>query len=368
LITSAEAWTEYSTALAQNPKAFAELKKLADSALALKPLSVVGKSIPAASGDPHDYFSMGPYWWPNPDSANGLPYIRKDGQPNPDSRNTDRPKLDELTQSVATLILFASEADSLPHAEKAAALVRAWFLDPATRMNPNLNYAQAIPGRTDGRGIGIIDTHSLIYLLDQLAHLPPTAWTAEDDQGLKQWFTAFVNWLLTSPNGRTENGEHNNHGTWYDAQVVAFSLYADQPDIARERIQTITRKRLCEQVELDGRQPHEIARTLSLSYSTFNLLAFVSLAQMGRHVGVDLWSDPETGSRLRAAIRFLLPYFRNPASWPHEQIKPFTSRAVEFLLAIARLADPLIAEAARDFPIAPWSYVALLEGAVRGKD
>lgn len=367
MIASAEAWAEFSTALDQDPKAAAELKKFADTALEIKPRSVVEKTILAASGNPHDYFSMGPYWWPNPDTANGLPYLRKDGQVNPNSRDTDRPKIDELTQSVAALIPYASEAGSPPHAQKAAALVRAWFLDPATRMNPNLNYAQAIPGLTDGRGIGIIDTHSLIYLLDQLAHLPPTAWTAKDDQELKQWFSTFVHWLLTSPNGRTESGEHNNHGTWYDAQVVAFSLYTDQPDAARERLQTITRKRLCEQIEPNGHQPHELARTLSLSYCTFNLLAFVSLAQLGRHVGVDFWGDPETGPRLRAAILFLLPYFHNPITWPHKQIKPFISEAGDFLLATARLADPKTAEASRDFSIAPWSYVTLREGAVRKK-
>ena len=208
--------------------ALARLVADADAALQAGPFSVVNKTRLPVSGDVHDYFSYGPYWWPDPDKVDGLPYIRRDGEVNPESRdaNSDRPALAAMTEAVVALVLAFFFTDKPVYAERVALLLRTWFLDPVTRMNPHLDYAQAIPGRVDGRGIGIIDTTRWIALVDAMGLLAASsAWTEADKAGMQTWFSEFVDWLLNSKNGQDEAQQHNNHGSWYDAQVAAYAFF-----------------------------------------------------------------------------------------------------------------------------------------------
>ena len=122
-----------------------KLKRDADDALNGGTFSVVHKELAPPSGDKHDYMSIAPYWWPNPNTPNGLPYVRRDGEVNLERDQTsDRRRLDDLVRGVTTLALgyfFTGREDYAAHA---ARLMRAWFLDDATRMNPHLRYAQAV--------------------------------------------------------------------------------------------------------------------------------------------------------------------------------------------------------------------------------
>ncbi len=70
-------------------------------------VTVMDKPILPPSGDKHDYMSMGPYWWPNPDTDDGLPYIRKDGLVNPERNRLDRNAMSNLVNS--TVIVFRIE-------------------------------------------------------------------------------------------------------------------------------------------------------------------------------------------------------------------------------------------------------------------
>ncbi len=302
------------------------LKKLiedADKALKLSPFSVMDKKLTPPSGDKHDYMSLGPYWWPDPNKPGGKPYIRRDGESNPESKNndTDRPALEKMRAAVETLSLAYYFSGKEAYAEHAARLLRAWFLDAATKMNPHLNYGQAIPGRMDGRGIGIIDTRNLPAMLNAVALLEPSpSWTKDNQAGLIRWFEAYLNWLLTSKNGKDEADEHNNHGTWYDVQVAGFALFVGKAQLAKQTIEH-AKTRLAKQIEPDGRQPHELARTISFSYSTMNLIAFFELAVMGETLGVDLWRYETKDKRgLRAALDYLAPYADSQKAWPHPQI------------------------------------------------
>ncbi|MDQ3813687.1 MAG: alginate lyase family protein, partial [Armatimonadota bacterium] len=167
-----------------------KLVQEADDSLKAGPFSVMQKRLVPPSGDKHDYMSLGPYWWPDPAKPDGKPYIRRDGYVNPESTNddTDRPKLAKMKANVETLALTTYFTGKEAYAEHAARLLRTWFLDPATRMNPHLNYGQAIPGIVDGRGIGIIDTGILAALCDAVALLEASpAWTPDDQRGLVQW-------------------------------------------------------------------------------------------------------------------------------------------------------------------------------------
>ena len=229
----------------QKSPELAQLLRDADQALRLREASVMDKTSVAASGDKHDYFSMGPYWWPDPQKPNGLPYIRKDGKVNPESRTgNDHLAMSATCRAVETLGLAFWFTGQERYAAKAAALARTWFLQPATRMTPHLQYAQAIPGITPGRGIGLIDARHFINLQDGLALLAgSSSWTAADQSAMQTWLGAYYQWLRTSANGQDEADELNNHGTWYDAQAVALALGTGHLDDARRILQALPEKR-----------------------------------------------------------------------------------------------------------------------------
>ncbi len=325
--------------------ALAALLAEADEALKMKPPSVMDKPLTAASGDKHDYFSFGPYWWPDPKKPDGLPYLRRDGDINPATRQgTDDAAFSNVCLKVETLSLAYWFTHDERYAAKAALLTRVWFLDPATRMNPNLQHAQAIPGITDGRGIGIIESRRLMNLNEGLALLTGSpAWTGADRAALREWLAAFYGWLRTSKNGLDEQGEHNNHGTWYDAQVAHLALVLGLTVEAKQILTEGLTRRLAAQIEPDGSQPHELARTKSLGYSLYNLEAFFTCACLGEHVGVDWWSYATTDGRsLQAALAYLAPFADPAKPWPKKDLHDgdrghLPRRLAQFL---SRMPDP----------------------------
>jgi len=319
------------------------LVEKADKALSAAPLSVTQKSRPAPSGNVHDYASTAPYYWPNPASSNGLPYIRHDGRVNPESRTaaSDVERSQDMSRTVATLARAYEATGQEKYAAQAARWLRAWFLDPASYMTPHLQHAQSVPGLNDGRQIGIIEGYSLISALGTASLLvDSTAWTDADHADLRQWGAAFLDWLITSPFGVKERDASNNHGTHYDVQVMRLALMLGRNDLARQIAETAKEKRIAAQIEPDGRQPRELERTASFSYSRMNLSGLMNLAQLADRVGVDLWHyETPDGRSIRKALDFLLPYVEDSAKkWPYEQIKGFDRRGFASLLRQAAVA------------------------------
>jgi hypothetical protein len=307
-------------------RARAHLIARADAALTRGPYMVTDKRTIPPSGDRHDYLSVGPYWWPNPDTPTGLPYVRRDGEFNPD-RNSNRydiASLEAMSSDVETLGLAYYFTDDARYARHAARLLRAWFLDDATRMNPNMNFAQAVPGREAGRAEGIIDTSRLQRVIEAVGLIGPSgAIAAADQQGLEGWFSDYVDWLRTSANGREEDRARNNHSIWYDAQISQFALFARRPDVTETVVRAFAARRITPQFAADGSLPRELTRTRSLHYSVFALIAAYDAADMARCVGVDLWSFRDARGRgLRSATDFLAPYAGRISAWPHPEIRP----------------------------------------------
>ena len=307
----------------------------AERALATAPVSVTEKKRIPPSGDRHDYMSLGPYWWPDSTKPNGLPYVRRDGQRNPETLDDyDAPRLRKMTDAVVTLALAYYFTGREPYAVHAALLLRVWFVAPDTRMNPRLTYGQAIPGITPGRGIGIIETRGLIRLLDAIKLIEPcSSFTPEDRRQIRHWMSAYLEWLLTSSNGKDEHAAKNNHGSWYDAQAAALALFLGRPALTRQIVAASKTRRIAVQVQPDGRQPLEEARTRSLDYSIFNLEALMQLAELGRKVGVDLWHyQARGGSSIRTALDYLSMYADTTKKWEGEQITPIdATRMLEVL-------------------------------------
>jgi hypothetical protein len=298
--------------------ALAALRAAADRELTAKPPSVMNKRLTAASGDPHDYFSFGPYWWPDPVKPGGLPYLRRDGEINPETRKgMDDHFFGSTISAIETLALAYWFTGDERYAVKAGQFTRTWFLDAATRMNPNLEHAQAIPGVNNGRGIGIIEANRLGVVADSLALLDgSSAWTTEDRAAFTAWLGEYYHWLTTSPNGLDEKNQENNHGTWYDAQAAHLALVLGHPDDAKKFLTAGLAQRLTREIEPDGSQPRELARTKSFNYSLFNLEALFTCAQLAESAGVDWWNfTTADGRSLGAALAYLAPYADPAKPW-----------------------------------------------------
>ncbi len=305
--------------------AYNQLLHDADSLLGYKPVSVMQKKDIPPSGNKHDYMSLAPYWWPDPSKPNGQPYIRKDGEVNPEVKNyPDKEQMPKLCENVNTLALAYYYSDNENYAKHAAKLMRVWFLDTATRMNPNLNFGQAVKGITNGRAEGVIDTRQFIYALDAVKLIRNSGhWTADDQIGLQSWMSEFLVWLRTSKIGTDEMNTKNNHAVWYDAQTLAIAIYVDSLDLAKKII-AVSKARLDKQMDANGFFPLELERTTSLHYSVFILNAFNVIAELSEQIGVDYFnSTTNSGKSLKMAFEAIMPYLMQEKTWTYPQIKPF---------------------------------------------
>ncbi|MES2987551.1 MAG: alginate lyase family protein [Pseudomonadota bacterium] len=306
----------------------------ADAAMKNNLYTVVDKGTVPPSGDRHDYLSVGPYWWPDPAKPDGLPFIRRDGEINPD-RSTDKYDLSDLegmSSDVETLSLAYYYSENPRYAVRVASMLRTWFLDPSTRMNPNMNFGQAVPGREEGRAEGVIDTTRLQRVVDGIGLIGPSGrLTAEEQKGLEKWFGDYVEWMRTSKNGKAEDAAKNNHAIWFDAQVTQFALFARRPDLAKGVVDAFPARRIAPQFQPDGSLPLEIARTRSLHYSIYALLAAFDVADMARCVGVDLWGYNADSKSLKRATDFLAVYRGRLEAWPHPELRPDAGELEELI-------------------------------------
>lgn len=302
--------------------ALSNLCHTADEMLQTEPYSVMDKEVLPPSGDKHDYMSLGTYWWPNPETENGLPYVRRDGEVNPEGYKLDVPRLKKLCSEVVVLANAFFFTENSKYSQKCRELLQTWFINPETRMNPNLNFGQGIPGICEGRGIGIIDTAGFTNLLDAVGILNSSGEIPEHIlTGLKDWMNQYLDWLVESPIGINEAGQQNNHGTWYDVQVVRLAIFTGRKDLASEICENAKKKRISVQIEPDGSQPKELSRTRSRDYTGMNTRGLLNLAAIAAIVDVDLLNySTRQGQGIKSAIDWLIPYASGEKDWIWQQI------------------------------------------------
>ena len=308
-----------------------------------------------ASKDPHDYFSIGRYFWPDPNKPDGLPWINRDGETNPDAvKASDEKKLGEMIHAVEYLAMAYYLTGDEKYGAEVARYLRAFFLDAETKMNPHLNYGQSVPGKETGRGWGLIDTRGFMIMPDVLKLLEkcPT-WTVKDREGMKAWWTAYGNWIQTSKIGLQEKKAPNNHGAAYDVQLSAVLMMAEKEGDAKKVLGESLAARLDAHITPEGKQPRELARTKSWSYSCFNLKNICKGAVMARSLGIDLWSHEGEGGRgsLRKAMLYLVPFLKNPDGWPEKQITKFDSKEARYWLDVGAVMyeEEVISSAQKEF-------------------
>jgi hypothetical protein len=333
------------------------------------PVTVTAVTSLRSKGGLHDYFSEGDYWWPNPKDPGG-PYIRRDGYSNPQNFNAHREALIRLSVQVPALTAAWMITHNRDYATHAALHLRAWFIDSLTRMNPSLEYAQAVSGVTSGRGTGIIDTLHLVEVVRAAMQLERSGTLSSAEmKALRTWFGQYLNWMQTSKKGHDEEAAENNHGTCWVAQAAAFADFTgDQQvlDICRVRFRD---NLLPTQLALDGSFPLELARSKPYSYSLFNLDVLAIICQIASTPQDDLWQfQLPNGNRYKKAVDFMFPFIQDKKRWPYkpdvEYFDDLPNRQPSLLfaglaygeprfIALWRTlpADPKTAEIVRNFPI-----------------
>lgn len=295
-----------------------DLEKIIEKSLGVGPYTVVRKKRRAPSSNIHDYVSIAPYFWPDPSSDDGLPWIQRDGEVNPERDEGDCIPLFNLCLDARGLCLGLQLLDREDCGLWVERLLHTWFLAAETRMSPHLRYAQHVPGLADGRCWGLIDTTMMPGMLDAV-ELVADRLDSTVVEGVRSWVNDFATWFIESDFGVKEASMDNNHASWHLAQSACYLVFSRRIDEARARLETGALRLIEQQVAKDGRQDHELARSLSLSYSSYNIMAFLNVAVLARRHGVEL--GDAFGERLKAACDFILPYTLGER-WPYEQIKP----------------------------------------------
>ena len=318
-----EAWTQ---------DAARRLRAEADKRIKDGPWSVTAERPKGVEIDEHDYYSEAPYWWPNPENPGG-PYIRKDGLFNPARFTANKTALNAVADAVFTLGAAAYLLDDPRYAQRAARDVRTWFIDPRTRMNPNLDFAQAIRGVNQGRGAGILDGRVFIRALQGMDFLAQTgSWDAKDQAAVRHWFEDYLHWLTHSNNAEDQKSSGNSHASWWTAQVAAVSGYVENNTEQQMAFNYYREHIFPRQIRRNGSAPGEEARTRSLSYSAFNLEAYSMICRMAQVRGTDLWNvRAKSGATIATVIDYLEPYFSDPKKWAKKQISDFPNDGLYFL-------------------------------------
>jgi len=284
-----------------------------------EPVTITAAHSPRSAGGPHDFFSEGDYWWPNPKDPNG-PYIQRDGMSNPENFVEHRKALMRLSVQVPALAAAWQLTADKRYADRAAIHLRAWFLDPKTVMNPHLKFAQAIRNVVTGRSIGVIDTIHLVEVARALSVLERSkALSAADQAGNKKWFSDYLTWITTHPYGTQERDAKNNHGTCWVLQAAEFARYtgnATVSDFCRDRFKTVL---LPNQMGPDGSFPQELRRTKPYGYSLFQLDIMSGVCQSLSTPKDNLWTfQLPDGRSMSKALDFMYPYVADKKRWPKQ--------------------------------------------------
>ena len=332
------------------------------AALARPIVTVMDKTDTHITGK-HDYVSYAPYYWPDSSRPGGLPYVLRDGDENQAQiARGDRERIQTFFDTVEILASAWIANNNAAAARRAGEWLRAWFVSPATRMNPNLNYAQIRLGIDDNRGTpgGVIDARDLGRVVDSIKALENSPGLRDVDKGaIRAWFDIYLDWLLVSKIGSAERAAGNHHTTWFIAQALPIAAYLGRDNLILAFTEEI-KKNMARQIARDGSQPAELRNVNSLSASVSNLEAFARVARYTAPLGVDLWNYVSASrSSLSGAVDFLTPYNNDPSKWTlsqKERLHP------GFLDALIKERDAMVkpdSPARRNIAASPASVTSL---------
>ena len=322
------------------PELLEKLKADADKIISKPRIVVTDIKLPRPSGNPHDYVSIAPYRWPNPDTPDGLPWVGRDGYVNPDTRTGVHPSA--MYYNMKTLALACFYIGDFGYSAYVNKQLYDWFINPETRINPNAKYGQSIPGVTEGRGAGLIEFSQSVELFNAIGILEcMNLIDPELVSGIKAWFVEFTDWMLTHELGIRIDASTDNHASWYSANLLATAIFTERTALIKNMAMASYVRRTRISIRPDGSQPLELARATGIGYSFYNLHAIFIYSNLAERLGYkEHWGiDEERGvCIIKSAVDFLYPYVVNPESCPYSELHPerCVSRLAKAMLTVAK--------------------------------
>lgn len=287
-------------------------------AMQQEPITVSTTFCSRSAGCTNDFYSEGDYWWPDSENPEA-PYIQKDGLTNPDNFISHRLAMIRFSKIIGALASAYKITGNIEYIQKAKTHLNAWFVNEQTKMNPNLQFAQAIKGRFTGRGIGIIDTIHLMEVAQGTVVMQDKI-DSELLFQIKKWFSDYLSWIMNSANGKEEMGAKNNHGTCFVMQVASFAKFTGNKSLMEFCSNRFKEILLPNQMAENGSFPLELARTKPYGYSIFNLDAMTTICQILSTKMDDLWQYKTVeGKNIKSAIAYLQPFIADKSKW---KLKP----------------------------------------------
>ncbi len=313
-------------------KVFKKLQKKADEALYAKNETIL--DFPGFPKDKKDYYSLAAYYHKSPDGK----YIKHDGIYNQESRNGPKDVMSRLTDDVLILALAGYFIDK-KYSARAAERLSAWFLSP-NGMNPNLIYAQAIPGNDIGRPAGIIDAHHWINIITAIDLIELVITDNKFLTEMKEWFGKFADWLHTSDNANNVREIGNNINAWRNTATLVFALFAGNRDKIVNKCYDEFKDILESKTDEQGCFVSELDRTRSLHYNLFFLDAMAVAAEAAYNQGIDLWHYfSPTKKNIENSFDFLGQFLMGKP-WPYPQMTEEFKKRNSFYIAAVRLNRP----------------------------
>ncbi|WP_176801425.1 alginate lyase family protein [Kriegella aquimaris] len=341
-------------------EAYKSLIDQANKELVKSPNPVTNKNQIPPSGDKHDYMSIAPYRWPNPNTPDGSPWIVKDGEINPMTRgnDTDKVRLSEMFGALDNLSMAYFFSEDITYANKAKAIIKTWFIDDETKVNPNINYGPGIPGEVEGRRAGMIEWSNISTVVTTIQLLESNkVFNTTEMKVLNTWLMDYYTWVKTNKMGIENDNGTQNHSTNFDYQLVGPARYLGLDSEAITRLEDAKTKRIAVQITPDGKQPNELGRTKSVHYCSMNLRIMAFVAEMGIPLGVDLWNySTSDGRSMKKAFEYLKPFVEGKEKWQYKQItEGGAEKAIEvqmkplFSIASTIFNEELINESVLDY-------------------
>lgn len=298
--------------------------------------SVTFKSQLPPSNSKNDYYSMAPYWWPDETKEDGIPYKRKDGKVNPESKQIiDGYMLGSISTDVYKLGLAYFYTQDEKYVKWINELIAVFFINTETKMNPHFNYAQLIPGRKRLEGGSItIGSVSFIRFLEGVQFVKHSReFDQEQLHKLKQWFSDFVSWMENDNAPKMESKAQNNIGVYYTAQLVTYHLFIGNEAKAKNILETQGKYIVDKQISHDGALKAELKRATPWSYVRYTITAFDYLVALSDILDVDLYcyANAEGGS-IDKMYKWLLPYAESKKRWLYSNESPSSRQMQKVLL------------------------------------
>lgn len=299
-------------------QAYRQIISLAKLRLKNGAVAVTNKQT-SISGNWHEYESLSIYWWPNPKNPDG-PYIAKDGELNPEYKQYDYPRLLQLVENLRDCSKAFYLTGDLTYYGFFCHQLDTWFIDEATRMQPDFNYCQFIPGRNGNRGNpqGMIDAYNFNEVLEsiRLVHSQLSI-GRKRMKALKAWFIDFAKWMQISEYGQTASHFNNNQGVAYDITLYNICLFTGKKSVRRQVLDNFFEKRIQAQIDEEGKMVEELKRTRAYNYSIFNLTHYIDFCILVKSDGKRLPEGILT--KTEQSISYLGRFTDQPAAFPYKE-------------------------------------------------